>query len=54
MFAVREMKFNNVLDQGQGLQRSVEIRVLLAVELDNDGFVLVDDEVVVAVEALKV
>ena len=46
------MKFNNVLDQGQGLQRSVEIRV--AVELDNDGFVLVDDEAVVAVEALKV
>ena len=48
------MKFNNVLDQGQGLQRSVEIRVLLAVELDNDGFVLVDDEAVVVVEALKV
>ena len=48
------MKFNNVLDQGQGLQRSVEIRVLLAVDPDNDGFVLVDDEAVVAVEALKV
>ena len=48
------MKFNNVLDQGQGLQRSVESRVLLAVELDDDGFVLVDDEAVVAVEALKV
>ena len=48
------MKFNNVLDQGQGLQRSVEIRVLLAVDLDNDGCVLVDDEAVVAVEALKV
>ena len=50
------MKFNNVLDQGQSLQRSVEIRILPvpAVELDNDGFVLVDDEAVVAVEALKV
>ena len=47
------MKFNNVLDQGQGLQRSVEIRMKHAVELDN-GFVLVDDEAVVAVEALKV
>ena len=48
------MKFHNVLDQGQGLQRSVETRVLLAVELDDDGFVLVDDEAVVAVGALKV
>ena len=48
------MKFNNVLDQGQGLQRSVETRILLAVDPDNDGFVLVDDEAVVAVEALKV
>ena len=48
------MKFNNVLDQGQGLQRNVEIRVLHAVDPDNDGFVLVDDEAVVAVEALKV
>ena len=48
------MKFNNVLDQGQGLQRNVEIRILPAVDPDNDGFVLVDDEAVVAVEALKV
>ena len=48
------MKFNNVLDQGQGLQGSVETRILLAVDLDNDGFVLVDAEAVVAVGALEV
>ena len=48
------MKFNNVLDQGQGLQRNVETRILQALDLDNEGFVLVDDEAVVAVEALKV
>ena len=44
------MKCNNVLDQGQGLQRSVEFEV----DDDNDGFVLVDDEAAVAVEALEV
>ena len=53
------MKFNNVLDQGQGLQRNVEILQVvaveldIAVELDNDGFVLVDDEAVVAVGTLE-
>ena len=48
------MKFNNVLDQGQGLHGSVETRINPAVDLDNDGFVLVDDETVVAVEVLEV
>ena len=52
--AVRDLKYNDVLDEEQGLERHVEARILLAVNSDLNRVVRVDDQAVVAVVVLEV